>query len=288
MSSSWHKPAIPLFDHTPHHSFVPTEVRTAVARSGGPGRPSGRRDSALPCTVASTMAGWHRVGMAVRLVTIVASFCLSAPVPAVAQSSAPSHDIESVEADQPFAALIAEAAQRFNVPAQWVRAVMRAESAGDASAVSAKGAMGLMQIMPETYARLRQSYGLGVDPFQPRDNILAGAAYLREMYDRFGAPGFLAAYNAGPGRYEDHLATGRPLPEETRLYLARLAPLIAGVQAERIATAPDPLAWTRAPLFIVRAGNSATDCLFFWSKADIVVRPCCRRVQSASPYAGFP
>ena len=259
MPSSRHKPAIPLFDHTPHHSFVPTEVRTAVARSGGPGRPSGRRDSALPWTVASTMAGWHRVGRTVSLVTTIASFCLSAPVPAFAQSSSPSRHFEAVEPAEPFAVLIDEASQRFSVPTLWVRLVIQVESAGDARAVSAKGAMGLMQIMPETYGRLRQSYGLGTDPFQPRDNIMAGTAYLREMYDRYGAPGFLAAYNAGPGRYEDHLATGRPLPEETRFYLARLAPLIAGVQAERIATAPDPLAWTRAPLFIVRAGNSGTE-----------------------------
>ena len=259
MSSSWHKPAIPLFDQTPHHSFVPTEVRTAVARSGGLGRPSGRRDSALPWTVASTMAGWHRVGRTVSLVTLIASFCLSAAMPAFAQSSSPSRHFEAVEPAEPFTVLIDEASQRFGVPTLWVRLVIQSESAGDARAVSAKGAMGLMQIMPETYARLRQSYGLGTDPFQPRDNIMAGTAYLREMYDRYGTPGFLAAYNAGPGRYDDHLATGRPLPEETRLDLARLAPLIAGVQAERIATAPDPLAWTRAPLFIVRAGNSATD-----------------------------
>jgi soluble lytic murein transglycosylase-like protein len=112
---------------------------------------------------------------------------------------------------------------------------MRSESAGDARAVSPKGAIGLMQIMPETYARLREVYGLGADPFEPRDNILAGAAYLCEMYDRYGTPGFLAAYNAGPGRYEAYLATGRTLPEETKLYLDRLAPLIAGAQAERVA-----------------------------------------------------
>jgi soluble lytic murein transglycosylase-like protein len=76
--------------------------------------------------------------------------------------------------------------------------------------------MGLMQIMPETWATLRLRYGLGADPFDPHDNILAGAAYLRELHDRYGSPGFLAAYNAGPARYEDHLATGQPLPAETR------------------------------------------------------------------------
>ena len=70
--------------------------------------------------------------------------------------------------------------------------------------------MGLMQIMPDTWTELRTRHRLGRDPYDPRDNILAGAAYLREMHDRYGSPGFLAAYNAGPGRYEDYLA-GRPL-----------------------------------------------------------------------------
>ena len=86
--------------------------------------------------------------------------------------------------------------------------------------------MGLMQIMPSTWDILRVQYGLGDDPCDPHDNIWAGAAYLRQMYDRFGFPGFLAAFNAGPGRYEDFRATGRPLPQETRMYLAKLAPLI--------------------------------------------------------------
>ena len=82
--------------------------------------------------------------------------------------------------------------------------------------------MGLMQIMPETWAELRTRYQLGADPFDPHDNIMAGAAYLRELYDRFGAAGFLAAYNAGPTRFEDYLAGIRPLREETTDYLAKL------------------------------------------------------------------
>ncbi len=84
----------------------------------------------------------------------------------------------------------------------------------------------MMQVMPETYAELRLRYHLGTDPYEPRNNILAGAAYLREMHDRFGPDGFLAAYNAGPGRYDDYLKRGRPLPEETRNNVAALAPLI--------------------------------------------------------------
>ncbi len=93
---------------------------------------------------------------------------------------------------------------------------MRIESGGDPRAFSPKGAMGLMQIMPKTYAGLRARHHLGPDAYNPRDNILAGAAYLREMLDRYGSSGFLAAYNAGPARYDEHLTTGRPLPPRRR------------------------------------------------------------------------
>jgi soluble lytic murein transglycosylase-like protein len=79
------------------------------------------------------------------------------------------------------------------VPEQWIREVMRQESDGQEQVVSSAGAMGLMQIMPDTFDELRQRYTLGGDPFEPHDNIMAGAAYIREMYDRYGAPGFLAA-----------------------------------------------------------------------------------------------
>ncbi len=105
---------------------------------------------------------------------------------------------------------------------------MHVESTNDVRAVSPKGAMGLMQVMPATWEELRAKHGFGDDPFEPRDNILAGAAYLREMLDRFGRKGFLAAYNAGPTRYEQHLATGRPLPRETVDYVAKLMPMIDG------------------------------------------------------------
>ena len=153
---------------------------------------------------------------------------------------------------------IAEAARRFGVPVSWIRAVMGAESAGDARAVSRKGAIGLMQIMPDTWSELRARYGLGRDPFDPHDNVLAGAAYLREMHDRYGSPGFLAAYNAGPQRYEEYLAGVRALPAETRAYVAALAPLIGGKPLEDATMiAPDPLAWTRSPLFVVRANGGA-------------------------------
>lgn len=113
-------------------------------------------------------------------------------------------------------------ATRFGLSADLIDAVITAESAGDPRAVSSAGAMGLMQLMPATWAELRTRLGLGRDPFDPHDNVTAGAAYLRQLLDRYGAPGFLAAYNAGPRRYEQSLA-GRPLPAETRAYVQRLA-----------------------------------------------------------------
>jgi soluble lytic murein transglycosylase-like protein len=103
-------------------------------------------------------------------------------------------------------------------------------------------------------------YGLGTDPFDPHDNIIAGAAYLRELHDRYGSPGFLAAYNAGPARYEDHLATGQPLPPETQAYVALLAPLIGtGAIDETAMVAIVARSWTEAPLFAVHLDDNATD-----------------------------
>ena len=86
------------------------------------------------------------------------------------------------------------------------------------------GAMGLMQVMPDTYAEMRARYGFGDDPYEPHDNIFAGTAYMREMYDIYGFPGFLAAYNAGPQRLDACLANGAPLPQETISYLSAVAP----------------------------------------------------------------
>ncbi|WP_225769621.1 lytic transglycosylase domain-containing protein [Inquilinus sp. Marseille-Q2685] len=134
--------------------------------------------------------------------------------------------------------LIAEASRRFGVPEHWVREVMRVESGGHATGngrpiVSRAGAMGLMQVMPKTYEEMRRRPGLGADPQDPRDNILAGTAYLRDMWSCFGVPGAFAAYHAGPARLTEHLASGRPLPSETRRYLARL-----GVRLDRASAAP--------------------------------------------------
>jgi soluble lytic murein transglycosylase-like protein len=124
--------------------------------------------------------------------------------------------------------IIEEASQRFQLPAAWIERVMRAESGGYADVkgqpvISRAGAIGLMQLMPATWAAMRTAYRLGGNVFDPHDNIIAGAAYLRLMFDRFGYPGLFGAYNAGPARWGRYLAHRSSIPDETRLYLAKVA-----------------------------------------------------------------
>ncbi|MBE7733753.1 lytic transglycosylase domain-containing protein [Devosia faecipullorum] len=252
------KIVIPLFAEKPSHPFVPLGHRTAGAHSEGQERPSAGA-CALPLTAASTLAGWCRSGdrpawhYAVLLLAGALSVCIGSGV-AVAQFV----PVEHPAATHPHAAHIAEASQRFRIPEHWIRAVLRAESAGDVRAVSSAGAMGLMQVMPDTWTGLRVRYGLGRDPYDPRDNILAGTAYLREMFDRYGNVGaMLAAYNAGPGRYDEHRATGRPLPAETRAYVAALAQILGGAAPSDALLQPPapPPNWREAPLFVMRPAD---------------------------------
>lgn len=156
---------------------------------------------------------------------------------------------ETVADWRPF---VAEASQRFGVPVAWIERVMQAESGGRTMLngrpiVSRAGAMGLMQLMPGTWAEMRTALGLGRDPFDPRDNILAGTAYLRRMYDQFGYPGMFAAYNAGPGRYAAYLAGRQLLPGETVGYLAILTGDPIAVPAKR--------AERRRPALFVKLGT---------------------------------
>jgi soluble lytic murein transglycosylase-like protein len=177
---------------------------------------------------------------------------LIAPVIAVALLwAAPAH-ADTIARWQPY---IAEASLRFGIPEDWIMRVMHAESRGQTKRNgkpirSRVGAMGLMQIMPKTWAALTVRYGLGSNPDDPRANILGGAAYLREMYDLFGYPGLFAAYNAGPGRYSSYRAGRSRLPGETVAYVASLtgnrssppnAPAIAAEEGVKIAaSSPSP------------------------------------------------
>ena len=248
---------IPLFAGKPPHSFVPLGSRPAGARSEGQGRPKAGAPRA-PFTAASTLAGWRRSGIGAVTALLISLLSLGgAVVPAVAQDLAADRAL----ARHPYAVHVAEAARRFGIPEAWIWAVMRVESSGDSRAVSSAGAMGLMQIMPTTWGNLSGRYGLGGDPFDVRANIMAGAAYLRLMHDRYGnVTAMLAAYNAGPGRYDEHLSRGRPLPAETRGYVARLASITGDPGETQITTAPalDPFAWRRAALFVRIASAADT------------------------------
>lgn len=196
--------AIPLFDRLRDPSSVPIDARKAGAG---------------PTACLSRLS--TRVCAVVPLMLLLTAF----ETAALAQSGSSVQPAISQTAHA-FAGFIDEASQRFGIAPNWIRSVQSIESAGDVHARSPKGAMGLMQIMPAAWAELRERYNLGNDPYDPHDNILSGTAYLRELLDRYGSPGVFAAYNAGPSRYEEHLA-GSSLPDETRAYVANLADLLA-------------------------------------------------------------
>lgn len=153
---------------------------------------------------------------------------------------------------------IAEASARFAVPVEWITRVMRAESGGRTlldgrPIVSRAGAMGLMQLMPATWADMRARLGLGRDPHAPRDNILAGTLYLRLMYDRFGYPGLFGAYNAGPARYSAYLEGRSGLPGETRAYLVAVG---GAASARRARPSAGTVAEAPGSLFFVLKGQA--------------------------------
>ena len=169
-------------------------------------------------------------------------------------STGPTSSIDEPDLDRygpatdadPWGPYIRAAADRFEVPEIYVRAVMKMESGGRTMLngrpiTSHAGARGLMQVMPATFAELRAKHGLGPNIHDPWTNIQAGTAYIGEMVELYGAPGFLAAYNCGPGCYGEYLAGRRALPRETRAYLATGQRLIAGARPRSmvaVASAP--------------------------------------------------
>ena len=118
---------------------------------------------------------------------------------------------------QDIDAAIDEAAKRHGVDPNLVRSVVKVESNFNPNAVSRKGAMGLMQLMPAT------AQELGVqDPFDPAESLLSGARFLKQLLARFGGDTALAlgAYNAGPGRVEE--SGGVPRIPETMRYVQQI------------------------------------------------------------------
>jgi soluble lytic murein transglycosylase-like protein len=133
--------------------------------------------------------------------------------------------------------LIAAASRRFDVPQPWIRAVIVAESGGRTMSsetvpiTSRAGALGIMQLMPETYADMRAAYGLGPDPQNPHDNIFAGTAFLHRLFLTYGFPVMFSAYNDGPGNLEYRLMHRELLPLETRNYVADITRALMGAGA---------------------------------------------------------
>jgi soluble lytic murein transglycosylase-like protein len=127
-------------------------------------------------------------------------------------------------------ALIFAAAKKHRVPAAFVKSIVAAESNFNCDAISPKGAIGLMQLMPET----AEEYG--ADPRIPEQNVDAGTHYLRVLMDRYGRRSnslkrVIAAYNAGPGTVDRY--GGVPPFRETRDYVVRVLSFLRRYERER-------------------------------------------------------
>lgn len=210
--------------------------------------------------------------------TATATFAPTAAAPSTAEAAIPRL--------AQWQSIITEAAQQFGIPDAWIRGVMRAESGGRTRLngkpiTSPKGAMGLMQVMPGTYRALRVQYGLGDDAYDPRDNIFAGAAYLRQMYDRYGYPSLFAAYNAGPKRLDDFLVHGQSLPRATLDYVGSIVPgaEIAFSTPSDAAPFPAPV----QPASMQSVQHSASGNALFFTRNDPDIR--LESTAAASPAA---
>ncbi|MCD6156550.1 MAG: lytic transglycosylase domain-containing protein [Candidatus Atribacteria bacterium] len=139
----------------------------------------------------------------------------SSNTPLASRGSVQASSGDSVE-NKSFEEILKEYADQYQIDVNLLKKLIQVESGGNARAVSPKGAMGLMQLMPQTCRML------GVkDPFDVRENIAAGTRYLRSLIDRFGSLELaLAAYNAGPSRVEKY--QGVPPFEETRTFLKKI------------------------------------------------------------------
>lgn len=142
--------------------------------------------------------------------------------------------------------IVSEKASKYDLDPSLVHAVIKAESNGNPYAVSKKGAMGLMQLMPSTANDLRVS-----NPFDPEDNIDGGARYLRYLIDKFGGDLTLAlaAYNAGPKRVENSRDVP-PIPE-TRQYVNKVMSIYKGKNTPLSNRVPEKTAPKPTPIYKV-------------------------------------
>jgi hypothetical protein len=174
---------------------------------------------------------------------VAALVLLTLPLHAAAKKPAAAPQLSAFEQEQAmspaqlikrWSPITTKASKRFGVPLLWINAVMRLESGGrtmlsqNQRMISDKGALGLMQVLPGTFAEMRAQYGLGADVFDPRNNINAGTAYLKWLRGKYGFPAMFAAYNAGPGQVDDVMAHTKVLPAETRTYMAGINKILGG------------------------------------------------------------
>jgi soluble lytic murein transglycosylase-like protein len=192
-------------------------VKAAMAPSIARQRVSIQKQAALT-TPPAAPAGSHSPG----------SSFFTTPF-ALTEASAP--DCDPLPADQ-LDPLIKAAAEKSGVDAKLVQAVVDRESAGRPCALSAKGAEGLMQLMPEAAQELEVD-----DPFDPQQNVEAGAKLLRSLLDRYNNDPSLAlsAYNAGSGRVDQ--AEGIPAIPETADYVTAILEKL-GLQRSKTDSGP--------------------------------------------------
>ena len=195
--------------------------RRGAPRTTPDRRRGGRRRATLRSLLFTTLTlGFpHTLNPAVLALPLKPLLRVVRPVPKVTTS------IDSFEAIPPWRAynkLIDKAADRYNLDPALIRSVMQTESAFNPIAVSSAGAMGLMQLMPE----LAEEFGV-TDPFDPEQNVMAGARYLRQLLNMHDGNIRLAvaSYNAGPGAVARYGAI--PPFQETREYVKRVTHLLA-------------------------------------------------------------
>lgn len=152
--------------------------------------------------------------------------------------------------DQRLEPMIQRHSDAQNLDPRLVRALIQAESGYNVKALSNKGAIGLMQLMPDT------ANDLNVNPYDPDQNIKGGTMYLRQMLDHFAGKVELAvaAYNAGPGAVEKH--GGIPPFAETRDYVKRVLALWRGAELNLPAAASMILPGNRRKPYLIRGPNN--------------------------------
>jgi soluble lytic murein transglycosylase-like protein len=191
-------------------------------RRGTERRGSDRRRQSRLSAANRRRRNRRRVGAVLMVAAMVAPFAylMTRPHPSIRVTIT---ELEAIPPERAYEHLVQEAARTYNLDAALIRAVMEVESSFNPLVVSPSGASGLMQLMPSV------SKQMGVrDPFDPRENIMAGARYLRELLDRHegSIELTLASYNAGPAtvaRYQNKI----PPFKETRRYVTKITRLMA-------------------------------------------------------------